>query len=132
MVGLAERPALGRGAPAVVALLAMLAAWLFFADEAWAQEEEPRPENPNEQWQQEGQVDGPIGPGDPAPEPPGTAATSTVGTALRSASPDIVFLAQSSVPAGARISNGTVAMGVHDLGHLNYSNTGRQIRADRG
>ncbi len=124
MVGLAKRPALGRGAPAVVALLAVLAAWLLFAGEAWAQGEEPRPENPNEQWQQEGQVDGPIGPGDPAPEPPGTAVTSTVGTALRSASPDTLFLAQSSVPAGARISNGTVAMGVHDLGHLNYSGTG--------
>lgn len=74
--------------------------------------------NPNESWIEESEAD-PVEPGEPAP---GTVDPETREQAAEMLRMSLAAL-QTGMAPGAVVNNGTVALGIHNLGHLNYSGT---------
>lgn len=75
--------------------------------------------NPNESWIEERDAN-PVKPGEPAP---GTVEREVRKQAAETLRMSLAALQTGTTP-GAIINNGTVALGVHNRGHLNYSGTG--------
>lgn len=76
-------------------------------------------QNPNESWIKQRKAD-PVEPGEPAPGPVDPKLSKQASAML----PMTLAALQTGQVPGAVISNGTVSLGVHNLGHLNYGGTG--------